>query len=171
MTQSTSLKNSFLLIGFLTLSINPRFSSLHAQQPASGRQIRIAIIGDSTVANYKATDVLRGWGQMLPEFFRPETHIDNFAENGRSTKTFLMTPHWQQALNDKPPLRRQHMTPHRHVNSIVYARGAHPVVTHYLGCRRVCWGRSPAQQPGHVQIVCPAWHAHMPTCMHIRKQR
>jgi lysophospholipase L1-like esterase len=39
---------------------------------------------------------------MLREFFTPETKVDNFAENGRSTKTFLTTPHWQQTLDDKP---------------------------------------------------------------------
>jgi len=76
-------------------------SSLHAQQPAPAHPLKIAIIGDSTVANYAQTDVLRGWGQMLPEFFVPGTKIDNFAQNGRSTKTFLVNPRWKLALDDK----------------------------------------------------------------------
>ena len=71
---------------------------------ANAAPLKIAIIGDSTVANYKQTDVLRGWGQLLPEYFTPQTRIHNFAENGRSTKTFLKTPHWQQTLDDKPDI-------------------------------------------------------------------
>jgi lysophospholipase L1-like esterase len=39
---------------------------------------------------------------MLHEFFTPETKVDNFAEIGRSTKTFFTTPHWKQTLDDKP---------------------------------------------------------------------
>jgi lysophospholipase L1-like esterase len=80
----------------LAVLLASAISALHAQP------LKIAIIGDSTVANYKQTDVLRGWGQLLPEYFTPQTRIDNFAENGRSTKTFLQTPHWQQTLDDKP---------------------------------------------------------------------
>jgi len=76
-------------------------SSLYAQQPAPVKPIKIAIIGDSTVCNYPEKNVLRGWGQMLPEFFVPGTKIDNFAESGRSTKTFMTTPLWQKALSDK----------------------------------------------------------------------
>jgi lysophospholipase L1-like esterase len=75
-------------------------SAVQAQQPSS-KPLSIAIIGDSTVANYAQSDVLRGWGQMLPEFFVPGTKIDNFAQNGRSTKTFLVNPRWKQALDDK----------------------------------------------------------------------
>jgi lysophospholipase L1-like esterase len=70
----------------------------HAQQ---AKPLKIAIIGDSTVADYKDTDPLRGWGQMLPEFFVPGTQIDNLAQNGRSTKTFLINPRWKKALDDK----------------------------------------------------------------------
>jgi lysophospholipase L1-like esterase len=73
----------------------------HAQQPIPAKPLKIAVIGDSTVSIYKPADVLRGWGQMLPEFFVPGTQIDDFAKNGRSTKTFMTTPFWKQALDDK----------------------------------------------------------------------
>jgi lysophospholipase L1-like esterase len=66
--------------------------------------LKIAIIGDSTVADYKAGDVLRGWGQLLPEFFTAGTQIHNFARNGRSTKTFLAEPIWRQTLADRPDI-------------------------------------------------------------------
>jgi len=99
----SSFFNRFLLrIGLLAFLLNLGLPTLQAQQAAPSRPIKIAIVGDSTVANYKQTDVLRGWGQMLHEFFTPGTVIDNFAENGRSTKTFFTTPHWKQTLDDKP---------------------------------------------------------------------
>jgi lysophospholipase L1-like esterase len=88
--------------GLLGAAITLGCCTLHGQEPTTGRAIKIAIVGDSTVANYKEQEVLRGWGQMLHEFFTPGTEVDNFAENGRSTKTFLLTPHWRQALDDKP---------------------------------------------------------------------
>jgi lysophospholipase L1-like esterase len=69
--------------------------------PAQAQPLKIAIIGDSTVCNYPETNVLRGWGQMLPEFFVAGTQIDNFAQSGRSTKTFLANPRWKQTLDDK----------------------------------------------------------------------
>lgn len=96
------LNKLFFTTGLFGLFIAFNLSAARAAETASSHPIKIAIVGDSTVANYKETDVLRGWGQMLHEFFTPETRIDNFAENGRSTKTFFMTPHWQQALEDKP---------------------------------------------------------------------
>jgi lysophospholipase L1-like esterase len=83
-----------VLVASFTLSSQAQLPSPHP--------LKVAIVGDSTVANYKESDVLRGWGQMLHEYFTPETKIDNFAENGRSTKTFFLTPHWKQALDDKP---------------------------------------------------------------------
>jgi lysophospholipase L1-like esterase len=104
MTSTSFVSRILIPIILLGLSTSLGFSTLSAQNIVAGRPVKIAIVGDSTVANYKETDVLRGWGQMLHEFFTPETQIDNFAENGRSTKTFFKTPHWQQTLDDKPDI-------------------------------------------------------------------
>jgi lysophospholipase L1-like esterase len=88
--------------GLLAVSLHMFSSALLAQQPSPTQPLKIAVVGDSTVADYKETDILRGWGQMLREFFKPGTRIENLAQNGRSTKTFLQTPRWQQALDGKP---------------------------------------------------------------------
>ena len=77
---------------------------LAQQNPITNQSLKIAIAGDSTVANYKGTEVLRGWGQLLPEFFKPDVKIDNFAKNGRSTKTFISEQLWQMTLDDKPDI-------------------------------------------------------------------
>jgi len=65
--------------------------------------IHIAIAGDSTVADYKADDPHRGWGQLFPEFVVPESvTVQNFAANGRSTKTFQSEGRWANTLAAKP---------------------------------------------------------------------
>jgi lysophospholipase L1-like esterase len=86
-------------VGLAALFVTAAFSPLSAQ---TGQPLKIAIAGDSTVATYKPTEVLRGWGQLLPEFFAPGTQIDNFAKNGRSTKTFRAEGLWQKTLADRP---------------------------------------------------------------------
>jgi len=66
--------------------------------------IRIALVGDSTVADYlKPGDVHRGWGQLFPEFVDTNrVTVQNFAVNGRSTKTFKKEGRWEKVLAFKP---------------------------------------------------------------------
>jgi len=65
--------------------------------------IRIAIVGDSTVADYKLDDPHRGWGQLFPEFIdASRVSVQNFAVNGRSTKTFKSEGRWEPVLAFKP---------------------------------------------------------------------
>ena len=70
---------------------------------ADPKPIVIAIAGDSTVADYKADDPHRGWGQLFPEFVdTAHVTVKNFAKNGRSTKTFLSEGLWDKTLTAKP---------------------------------------------------------------------
>ena len=70
---------------------------------AGNAPVRIAIAGNSTVADYKLDDPHRGWGQLLPEFMDPKrVVVNNFAKNGRSTKTFKSEGLWAKALAWKP---------------------------------------------------------------------
>jgi lysophospholipase L1-like esterase len=64
--------------------------------------IKIAIAGDSTVADYPGNPNQAGWGQFLPEYFNSSVHIYNLAKNGRSTKTFLNEGLWAKVLALKP---------------------------------------------------------------------
>ncbi len=62
----------------------------------------IAIIGDSTVSDYKTdTTAMRGWGQLLPEFLEPGVTVMNEALSGMSTKTFPRE-RWQKILEARP---------------------------------------------------------------------
>lgn len=68
--------------------------------------IRIALIGDSTVASYSSPPPdrpdLTGWGQVLGEFFDVHIEVHNFALSGRSSKSFLKEGHWAKVLAIKP---------------------------------------------------------------------
>ncbi len=78
-----------------------------AADTTSGRAwVRIALIGDSTVATYEKPPAdrpdLTGWGQVLGEFFDSHVEIRNFALSGRSSKSFLKEGHWNAVLEYKP---------------------------------------------------------------------
>jgi len=87
---------------FLFTLTAPR-SAIGAPADANAAAVRIAIVGDSTVADYKPDDPHRGWGQLFPAFIDPKrVTVRNFAVNGRSTKTFKSEGRWEQVLAFKP---------------------------------------------------------------------
>lgn len=61
---------------------------------------RIFMIGDSTMAN-KTEKVYpeTGWGQVFSTFFNPSVVVDNHAQNGRSSKSFIDEGRWEIVLN------------------------------------------------------------------------
>jgi lysophospholipase L1-like esterase len=65
------------------------------------KPIVIALVGDSTVADYPPEKQLQGWGQVLPEFFNDKVTIKNFARNGRSSKSFIKEGLWDNVLLSK----------------------------------------------------------------------
>jgi lysophospholipase L1-like esterase len=65
------------------------------------KPIVLVLIGDSTVADYPPEKQLRGWGQVLPEFFNDKVTIKNCARNGRSSKSFIQEGLWDKALEIK----------------------------------------------------------------------
>jgi lysophospholipase L1-like esterase len=64
----------------------------------SSGPIVVVLVGDSTVADYAPQDKLRGWGQIIPEFFNDDVTVKNFAKNGRSSKSFIKEGLWDEAL-------------------------------------------------------------------------
>ncbi len=70
------------------------------------KSITIFTIGDSTMANKTTpTDhtAERGWGMMLPEFFKPTVTIQNQAKNGRSSKSFRSEGRWTKVQEQIKP--------------------------------------------------------------------
>ncbi len=63
----------------------------------------LGIAGDSTVCNFPEDAALRGWGQMIGEYFQPgSVKVANLAKSGRSTSTFRSVGLWDQLLAAKP---------------------------------------------------------------------
>ena len=91
---------SFVLAPLVIVAV-AKSSDLPVSNP-----VRIALIGDSTVASYKNPPPDRpdvtGWGQVFGEFFDDYVEIHNFALSGRSSKSFLREGHWPKVLAIKP---------------------------------------------------------------------
>lgn len=90
--------------------------------------ITIFTIGDSTMANkdIKGGKLERGWGMMLRYCFSDDVRVDNHAQNGRSSKSFIDEGRWDKVLglikpgdyvfiqfghNDEKPDEKRHTVP------------------------------------------------------------
>ena len=65
----------------------------------------IFLIGDSTMANKPLIpeNPERGWGQMLPPYFKAGVRLENHAMNGRSSKSFRDEGRWQAVEDSLKP--------------------------------------------------------------------
>lgn len=81
-----------LLLGLFFL-----FSAFKSDKPV----ITVFMIGDSTMADKNLTgeNPERGWGHMLPGYFSEEIRVDNHAQNGRSSKSFIDEGRWDKVLS------------------------------------------------------------------------
>lgn len=88
-----------------TLAVLFCHAAIAVERPIA-EPVRIALIGDSTVASYDKPPAdrptLTGWGQVFGEFFDDSVEISNFALSGRSSKSFLREGHWPKPLAAKP---------------------------------------------------------------------
>jgi lysophospholipase L1-like esterase len=75
-------------------------------RPADPKPVRIALVGDSTMASYpnppKDRPDLTGWGQVFGEFFTDRVEVLNHAASGRSTKSFMAEGRWKKVLAAQP---------------------------------------------------------------------
>ena len=80
---------------------------LSAAMTISGqhRPVTIFIAGDSTAAiKLPEKRPETGWGEMLPQHFdEKKVLVDDRAQNGRSTKTFISEGRWQAILDAMQP--------------------------------------------------------------------
>jgi lysophospholipase L1-like esterase len=65
---------------------------------AQTNPITLHMIGDSTMANKPVipANPERGWGQMLHMYFKDSVRVENYAQNGRSTKSFINEGRWDK---------------------------------------------------------------------------
>jgi len=82
------------------------FALPSAAAAGDGKKVRIAMVGDSTMASYpnppKDRPDLTGWGQVFGTFFSDDVEIFNHAASGRSTKSFVAEKRWAKVLDLKP---------------------------------------------------------------------
>lgn len=69
------------------------------------KEITIFMVGDSTMANkpYEEGNPEKGWGQVLPLYFKEGIAVENHAVNGRSTKSFIDEGRWKAVLDKIRP--------------------------------------------------------------------
>lgn len=88
----------------LAFSVALAFPSLATAD--EGKKLRIAMVGDSTMASYpkppKDRPDLTGWGQVFDQFFTDKVEILNHAASGRSTKSFIAEGRWKKVLEARP---------------------------------------------------------------------
>jgi lysophospholipase L1-like esterase len=82
-----------------------KLAGIMAETENMQTQIKIAIIGDSTVCNYAQNHPNRGWGMYIEEAFEEGTvKVHNYAQSGRSTKTFISRGLWKRTLAVDPDI-------------------------------------------------------------------
>lgn len=81
-----------LLFGLLLL-----LTAFKADKP----KITIFMIGDSTMANKSLVggNPERGWGHALPGFLSEDIIVDNHAQNGRSSRSFIEEGRWDNVIS------------------------------------------------------------------------
>ena len=67
---------------------------------AQTNRVTIHMIGDSTMANKPIIpgNPERGWGQMLHMYFKESVRVENYAQNGRSSKSFIAERRWDKVV-------------------------------------------------------------------------
>ena len=67
---------------------------------AQTNRITVHMIGDSTMANKPVipANPERGWGQMFQMYFKDSVRVENYAQNGRSSKTFIAEGRWDKVV-------------------------------------------------------------------------
>jgi lysophospholipase L1-like esterase len=92
-------------VPFLCGRLKPQTAILLLAAEPNRTGFTIFMIGDSTMADKPLIppNPERGWGQMLPMYFKDGVRIENHAVNGRSSKSFLDEGRWEPVLNQLKP--------------------------------------------------------------------
>lgn len=64
------------------------------------KPIKVFLVGDSTMSQKQVKAFPEaGWGMPFAFFFKPEVCVDNRAQNGRSTKSFINEKRWSGVMD------------------------------------------------------------------------
>lgn len=64
-------------------------------------ELRVMLVGDSTMADAGDTKGAHGWGEYLEEHFRGKVAVLNRAAAGESAKSFRRTGKWKEAMDER----------------------------------------------------------------------
>jgi len=83
------------------MNIGVLFMTLLLAFKADNRRLKIFLVGDSTMS-VKAISAYpeTGWGMPFAAFFDSTVQVENVAQNGRSTKSFIEEQRWQQVMDN-----------------------------------------------------------------------
>lgn len=97
-------KNHFRFLLVQKILILAVTGALFAFALPAKKKLTIWMIGDSTMAN-KSTKAFPeiGWGMAFGSFFDTAVKIENRAQNGRSTKSFINEKRWQPIIDSLQP--------------------------------------------------------------------
>ncbi|WP_378187354.1 rhamnogalacturonan acetylesterase [Aquimarina sp. W85] len=93
--------SNIIFIVALILLYSCKESTIQDTMEELNKGFTIYTIGDSTMANKPNPNENpeRGWGQMLHLFFNDTIIINNYAVNGRSTRSFRNLKHWSKVYD------------------------------------------------------------------------
>jgi lysophospholipase L1-like esterase len=82
------------------LAFNTPLAVLAQPANTASAAITVHMIGDSTMANKPVipANPERGWGQMFHMYFNDAVRVENYAQNGRSTKSFIAEGRWDKVV-------------------------------------------------------------------------
>lgn len=103
-------KPAMLKVGSADASIEYKGTIYNGMQISLGKAAKssasvptIFSIGDSTMANKGEGTEEAGWGQLMNEHLTDAIRVDNHAQNGRSSKSFIDEGRWQKVLDQLKP--------------------------------------------------------------------
>ena len=77
------------------IKINLAGDSTMADKPLS-KSVKDTVSGEAFTEDF----LERGWGQLLREHIRNNVIVNNFAKNGRSTRTFIEEGLWNELIEN-----------------------------------------------------------------------
>jgi lysophospholipase L1-like esterase len=70
--------------------------------PLEPGQVRVCLVGDSTVANRLVPTNVYGWGEFFLPWKNPEYHVDNMAKKGESSLSYQTNSLWKIVMDVRP---------------------------------------------------------------------
>jgi lysophospholipase L1-like esterase len=79
--------------------------ALMAWSAGAQTNLTLFMAGDSTMADKPLVPAYpeRGWGQLLPLYFKASVRVENHAMNGRSTRSFIAERRWKGIMDKLQP--------------------------------------------------------------------